>query len=52
MKRKFKKALWAIVTVLLISNWPGFKNLTGINDWYYMYSNKSGKFTGIETPID
>ena len=51
MKRKFKILFWIIITLLLITNWPAFKNVTGLNDWYYRYSNISGTFTVMEIPI-
>ena len=50
IKRKYRKWVWIIAVTLLISNWQGFKNLSGLNDWYYRYSNISGTFTVIEVP--
>jgi len=52
IKKKNKKWIWLGAIVILFTNWPAFKNITGLNDWYYMYSNKSGSFTGIENPIE
>jgi hypothetical protein len=51
MKKKYKKWIWLVVVILLITNWPGFKNITGLNDWYYRYSNISGTFTALEVPM-
>lgn len=50
MIRKNKKWIWPIATILLITNWQGFKNITGLNDWYYRYSNISGSYTKMEDP--
>jgi hypothetical protein len=49
-KKTLRKILWPFWVTILITNWQGFKNLTGINDWYYMYSNKSGTLTNLEEP--
>lgn len=51
MKKKYKKWIWIIAVTLLLSNWQGFKNLSGLNDWYYRYSNISGTYTVMEIPI-
>lgn len=50
IKKKNRKWLWLVAMVLLLTNWPAFKNITGINDWYYRYSNGSGTFTSLEEP--
>ena len=50
VKKKNRILIWLIVIVLLLTNWQGFKNITGLNDWYYRYSNSSGTFTASETP--
>ena len=48
---KTKKTLIIISCVLLlICNWPGVKNISGLNDWYYRYSNYSGTYTSLEEP--
>ncbi len=49
-EKKINNLLWIILPVILITNWQGFKNITGINDWYYLYSNQSGTFTAFEEP--
>ena len=49
MKNK-KKVLW-IIGLILFSNWPAFKNTVGLNNGYYKYSNESGTYTALETPI-
>ncbi|MBS1578927.1 MAG: hypothetical protein JST29_04735 [Bacteroidetes bacterium] len=51
IKKKYRKWIWIIAVTLLISNWQGFKNLSGLNDWYYRYSNISGTYTKMEIPI-
>lgn len=44
------KWFWAISVILIITNLPGFKNITGLNDSYYRFSNISGTFTTVEIP--
>lgn len=51
MKIKIKTILWVGIPLLVITNWPGFKNITGLNKWYYLYSNSSGSYTVMEVPI-
>ena len=50
--KKNRTWMWLVTVVLLLTNWPLFKNVTGLNDWYYRYSNISGTFTVMETPIE
>ena len=35
-------------SIILISNWSGFKEITSINQGYYRYSNLTGTLTKIE----
>ena len=51
IKKKYIKGIWLVLVILLITNWPLFKNVTGLNDWYYRYSNISGTYTKMEIPI-
>ncbi|MBK7088147.1 MAG: hypothetical protein IPH56_04255 [Chitinophagaceae bacterium] len=51
IKKKNRKWYWLAAIVILFTNWPAFKNITGLNDWYYRYSNISGTFTVMENPI-
>ena len=48
--RKSKIWIFSIFATLLITNSQLFKNLTGLNDWYYLYSNISGNITVMENP--
>ena len=51
MKRK-KTAFLIALGLVLVSNWPLVKNVTGLNDGYYRYSNESGTYTAMESPIE
>lgn len=51
INKKYRRWIWLIGITLLLTNWPAFKNVTGLNDWYYRYSNFSGTFTTLEIPI-
>ena len=51
IKKHYRKWLWLLSIILLLTNWQGFKNFTGLNDWYYRYSNISGNVTVMENPI-
>lgn len=51
IKKKNRKWIWLVTIILLLTNWPLFKNVTGLNDWYYRYSNISGTYTKMENPI-
>ncbi len=51
IKKKNRKWYWLAAIVILFTNWPAFKNFTGLNDWYYRYSNISGTYTVLENPI-
>jgi len=51
MKKSYKKLFWIIFAIVLFTNWPLFQNITGLNRWYYMYSNQSGTYTKMEVPI-
>lgn len=51
INKKYRRWFWLIGITLLLTNWPAFKNVTGLNDWYYRYSNISGTFTTLEIPI-
>jgi len=51
INKKHRRLIWLIGITLLLTNWPAFKNITGLNDWYYRYSNISGTFTTLEIPI-
>lgn len=51
INKKYRRWIWLIGITLLIANWPAFKNVTGLNDWYYRYSNISGTYTKLEIPI-
>ncbi|MBK9958066.1 MAG: hypothetical protein IPP11_05655 [Chitinophagaceae bacterium] len=51
IKKKNRKWYWLAAIVILFTNWPAFKNITGLNDWYYRYSNISGTYTKMENPF-
>lgn len=50
IKRK-KTVILIVLAFILVANWPLVKNVTGLNDGYYRYSNQSGTYTALETPI-
>ncbi len=49
-KKKYGKWIWLVAIIILLTNWQGCKNITGLNNWYYKYSNISGTYTSSETP--
>ncbi|MFC4263275.1 hypothetical protein ACFOWM_10325 [Ferruginibacter yonginensis] len=49
--KKYKTIIWLAAITVLLSNWPLIQNITGLNDWYYRYSNISGTFTMMENSI-
>lgn len=49
--KKNRKWIWLVAMIFLLTNWPLFKNITGLNQDYYRYSNISGTYTRIENQL-